>query len=64
MSKLLINRSHVREYALAVLAEKRPALKEKMTRVSGEFFVKLDTQLRNYVQAHIESMPSVGKTIK
>jgi hypothetical protein len=63
MSKL-INKTHVRNYALAVLAEKRPALKEKMTRVSGEFFDRIDAAVRNAVVHHIESMPSTGKTIR
>lgn len=63
MSKL-INKTHVRHYAFAVIAEKRPALKEKMTRVSGEFFDRIDAATRSAVVHAIESMPSTGKTIK
>ena len=60
----LLNKTNVRKYTEAVLAEKRPALVGKMTRVSAEFYVKVENATRQFVQNYIESMPSTGKTIK
>lgn len=60
----LINKTHVRNYTLAALAEKRPALKDKMTRISDEYFIKVDAATRRFVSSYLETMPSSGKTIK
>lgn len=61
---MIINKAKVRDYTMAAIAEKRPALKDKMTRVSGEFFEKVDAATRNFIQAHVSAMPSSGKTVK
>jgi hypothetical protein len=64
MNQSLINKAHVRKYALDTLATRRPALRNKLTRVSEEFFTRIDAHLREYVSQQINSLPSVGKTIK
>lgn len=61
---MIINKAKVRDYTLAVVAEKRPAIKDKMTRMSGEYFDKVDAAARNFIQNYVASMPSTGKTIK
>ena len=60
----LINKARVREYTMSVIASKRPGMSEKMTRVSGEYFDKVDTHVRQFIQNYVESMPSTGKTVK
>jgi len=60
----LLNRSAVRDFAFAVLAEKRPAWGARVTRISGEFYVAMEACLRNAIASHVERHPSVGKTIR
>lgn len=64
ISTRLINRTHVRDKALAVLAAERPHLAPKLTRVSGEFFARAEACLTNFIVAQVRSAPSVGKTLK
>lgn len=63
MSKI-INQSAVRRYALDVLAQERPHLAGKFTRVGEDFFNAIETQTRALIRARIVNMPSVGKTLR
>lgn len=60
----LLNKSNVRKYTESVIVEKRPALKDKMTRVSAEYYLKVENATRQFIQNYIESMPSTGKTVR
>ena len=55
----LISRSHVRKFALDV-AQTRGS---KFTRVGGEFFIKCEGHLKEFIRSYIHRMPGVGKTI-
>jgi hypothetical protein len=60
----LLNRTAMRDKALAVLAATRPHLAAKLTRVSGQFYERAQAAVTVWLENHIEKMPSVGKTIK
>lgn len=60
----LINRAQVKNYTLATLQAKRPHLAEKKTRVSAEYFERIDAKVRNLIQHEVDGMHSVGVTIK
>jgi hypothetical protein len=60
----LLNRVAVRDYTLATLAEKRPDLAAKFTRISANFYAKAQGYLANWIDRTIETMPSAGKTIR
>jgi hypothetical protein len=60
----LINRTAVREKTLAALAEKRPHLATKFTRVSGTFFTKVEKAAVLFIERYVESMSTSGKTIR
>jgi hypothetical protein len=55
----LISRKHVKALALSV-AEKRA---HRFTRVGGEFFMKVEANVRQFVRGYVERLPSKGKTI-
>ena len=55
----LISRKHVKLFALAV-AEKRS---HKFTRVGGDFYIKCESNLKEFIRLHVQQMPSKGKTI-
>jgi len=55
----LISRKHVKAYALAI-AENRA---HRFTRVGGEFFIKCEGQLKDFIRRHVQQLPSKGKTI-
>lgn len=57
----LINKKHVKEYALEVSKAMRGG---KFTRVSEDFLIYCDTKLRMIIAEHVKSHPSVGVTIK
>lgn len=57
----LINRKRVKEFALETAKSTRA---QKFTRVGGEFFLKCEANLKEYIRSHIRSIPSKGKTIK
>lgn len=61
---LLINKARVREYTLSMIKTNRPALADKMTRVSESYYNDVDAALRNVINRHLETMSSSGKTIK
>jgi len=56
----LINRKHVKEFALD-MAKSRA---HKFTRVGGEFFLKCEVNMKEFIRSYIRSIPSKGKTIK
>lgn len=60
----LLNRTAVRSKALATLAQRRPHLAAKFTRVSGEFLLAMEGALIVAIENRIQSMPSCGKTIR
>ena len=55
----LISRKHVKALALA-FAENRA---HRFTRVGGDFFVKCEANLREFVRNYVGRLPSKGKTI-
>ena len=59
MSTKLISRKHVKAFALA-MAEGRA---HKFTRVGGEFFIKVEANVKTFVRSYVRSLPSKGKTI-
>jgi hypothetical protein len=56
-----INRSSVRRLALDYSKTNRAG---KFTRVSKEFFSRIDAQVRNIITAEVQRHPTVGKTLK
>jgi hypothetical protein len=55
----LISRKHVKAFALMV-AEKRF---HRFTRVGGDFYIKCEGNLKEFIRSHVERLPSKGKTI-
>jgi predicted transcriptional regulator len=55
----LINRKHVKEFALE-LAKGRA---HKFTRVGGEFLLKCEANMKEFIRNYVRSIPSKGKTI-
>jgi hypothetical protein len=55
----LINRKHVKAFALAATAKRA----HKFTRVGGEFFIKAEANLKEFIRTYIQRLPSKGKTI-
>ena len=56
----LLNRSKVRPFALT-MAEHRA---HKFNRVGGEFFVRCEVQLKNFIRDQVHRHPSNGKTLR
>lgn len=55
----LISKKHVKLFALA-MAKKRA---HKFTRVGGEFYLKCEARLKEFIRDYMHGLPSVGKTI-
>ncbi len=55
----LINRKHVKEFALEMAKDRA----HKFTRVGGEFLLKCEGRLKEFVRVYVRSLPSKGKTI-
>jgi hypothetical protein len=55
----LINRKHVKEFAL----EMAKGRAHKFTRVGGEFFLKCEGNLKEFIRNQVHRLPSKGKTI-
>ena len=55
----LLNRRQVKQYAL----ERASHRAHKFTRVGGDFFVKCEVRLREFIQDYVHRLPSKGKTI-
>jgi len=56
----LVSRKHVKLFALA-MAQSRA---HRFTRVSGDFYVRCEAVLKDYICGYIQRLPSVGKTIR
>ena len=55
----LLNRKRVKLYAL----QRAQLRAHKFTRVGGDFYVKCEACLRQFIQSYIHRLPSKGKTI-
>ena len=55
----LINRKHVKEFAL----EMAKGRAHTFTRVGGEFFLKCEVNLKDFIRNSVRRLPSKGKTI-
>ncbi len=55
----LISRKHVKLFALAA-AEKRS---HKFTRVGGDFYIRCESNLKEFIRQSVQQLPSKGKTI-
>lgn len=55
----LVSKKHVKQFALAC-AEKRT---HKFTRVGGDFFIKCEAQVKEFIRQYVQGLPSKGKTI-
>jgi hypothetical protein len=56
----LLNRSKLRQFALAMAADRH----HKFIRVGDEFFTRCEAHLKNHIRDQVQRLPSVGKTIK
>jgi len=56
----LLNRKNVREFALEMAKHRA----HRLTRVSGDFFLKCEGQLKAFIRSEVQRHPSVGRTIK
>ena len=59
VSTKLISRKHVKDFALSVASQRA----HQFTRVGGEFFIKAEANLKEFVRQYVRSLPSKGKTI-
>ena len=59
MSTKLVSRKHVKDFALAMAANRT----HKFTRVGGEFFIKVEANVKEFIRSYVRSLPSKGKTI-
>ena len=57
---MLINKKHVKLFALEMATGRA----HKFTRVGGDFHVKCEAHLREFIRNYIHRLPSVGKTIR
>jgi len=55
----LISRKHVKEFALTVASQRA----HQFTRVGGEFFIKVEAHVKEFIRSYVKSLPSKGKTI-
>lgn len=56
----LLNVQATRAYALSFASVQRP----KFKRVSLEFLLRIESQLRGYIQNEVQRHPSLGVTLK
>jgi len=56
---VLINRRKVKEFALEMAKHRA----HKFTRVGGDFFIKCEGNLKQFIRGYVHSLPSKGKTI-
>ncbi len=55
----LISKKHVKAFALAC-AEHRA---HRFNRVGGEFYLRCEAHLKEFIRQHVHRLPSKGKTI-
>ena len=56
----LINKKHVKEFALEMSKDRA----HKFTRVGGDFLLKCEGHLKNFIRSQVHQLPSKGKTIQ
>ncbi len=56
---MLINRKKVKEFALEMAKHRA----HKFTRVGGDFFIKCEGNLKEFIRTYVHRLPSKGKTI-
>ena len=56
----LLNKKHVKEFALEMAKDRA----HKFTRVGGEFLLKCEGRLKDYIRTYVRQLPSKGKTIQ
>lgn len=59
MSTKLISRKHVKDFALSVVK----ARAYKFTRVGGEFFIRCEANVKEFMRNYVQRLPSKGKTL-
>lgn len=59
----VLKRSAVVELIRAVLADKRPHLADKFTRIDKDYFPYLERELQLAIERRIMAAPTVGKTL-
>ena len=57
---MLINKKHVKLFAL----EMAKGRTHKFTQVGGDFLIKCEANLKEFVRGHVHRLPSKGKTIR
>jgi len=55
----LISKKHVKQFALD-MAKNRA---HKFTRVGGDFFIKCEGNIKEFIRNYVQRLPSKGKTI-
>jgi len=55
----LISRKRVKAFAL-MIAKKRF---HRFTRVGGDFYIKCEADLKQFIRSYVQRLPSKGKTI-
>ena len=56
---MLINKKHVKMFALEMAKDRT----HKFTRVDGDFLIKCEANLKEFVRGYVRRLPSKGKTI-
>jgi len=62
MSKMLINRSAVKQFVLEMWGEHRPF--HEITHVSSEVYARYEAAVRAKIIADVQGHPSKGKTFR
>ncbi len=55
----LLNKKHVKEFALEMSKDRA----HRFTRVGGEFLLKCEGRLKDFIRAYVRALPSKDKTI-
>ncbi len=55
----LISKKHVKQFAL----DMAKARAHKFTRVGGDFLIKCEGHLKEFIRSYVQRLPSKGKTI-
>ncbi len=55
----LISRKHVKDFALTMAKQRT----HQFTRVGGDFFIKVEANVKEFIRAYVRSLPSKGMTI-
>ena len=54
-----LNKKHVKEFALEMTKDRA----HKFSRVGGEFLLKCEGRLKDFIASYVRQLPSRGKTI-